>query len=136
MPRVSEEATAEDRLSPHKRVLSTPGQPVHFSPSVQHFGGDMRHSRKAGLAALAAAFSAAVFVGVHSAYAQVDFWKATNGSGNLSGTWNSANNWSLGNIPTNVETADFTQQDATTTSTVTLDGSFTIGAINFGDTNT
>jgi autotransporter-associated beta strand protein len=95
----------------------------------------MRHNRSAKLAAVAAAFSSGILAFAHHASAQVDFWQATNGAGNASGSWGTAGNWSLG-IPTNVETADFTQQDITSTSTITLDANHTIGAINFGDSNT
>jgi fibronectin-binding autotransporter adhesin len=94
----------------------------------------MQLKSKAKLAAVAAAFSSGIFALNYSAMAQTDVWMA-NSAGDASGSWNSAANWSLG-IPAAVDLADFSQQDVSGTSTITLDATQTIGAITFGDTNT
>jgi fibronectin-binding autotransporter adhesin len=95
----------------------------------------MRAKDKSKLALAAVAFSSSILAMSYSAMGQVDTWVGTSGAGNASGSWNVAGNWNLG-IPTAAETADFSHQDITTTSTVTLDANHTIGAMVFGDTNT
>ncbi|HEX4052694.1 MAG TPA: autotransporter-associated beta strand repeat-containing protein [Tepidisphaeraceae bacterium] len=65
--------------------------------------------------------------------AQDDVWEV-NASGNASGSWNTATNWSSNPaIPSGVATADFSQQDISLPSTITLDGNQTIGNITFGN---
>lgn len=90
-----------------------------------------RRLRKfAAAAALALLFSGRVG-------ASVDYlWQANDGSGNLSGSWNDPADWSpAGPASGQDDTADFSQQNITATSTVTLDANQTIGNIIFGDTD-
>lgn len=72
-----------------------------------------------------------------AALSAVDYvWQANN-SGNLSGSWNTASNWSPSGPATGQNNiADFSQQDITANSTVTLDANQTIGGLIFGDTTT
>jgi fibronectin-binding autotransporter adhesin len=96
----------------------------------------MRQRNKAISAAVAAAFSSGILALGHSAMAQTaDVWIAPDVSGNASGSWNSAANWSIG-IPLETYYADVTEQDVSGTSTITLDGNQAIGNITFGDSNT
>jgi autotransporter-associated beta strand protein len=96
----------------------------------------MRQRNKAISAAVAAAFSSGILALGHSAMAQDVVWQGSSGAGNGSGSWNTATNWVGGAIPAAAATADFSQEDITATSTVTLDANQTIGDVTFGDSNT
>jgi fibronectin-binding autotransporter adhesin len=64
-------------------------------------------------------------------------WTANNGSGNLSGSWNAVTNWSpAGPASGQDNTADFSTQNITASSSITLDANQTIGNLVFGDTDT
>jgi autotransporter-associated beta strand protein len=96
----------------------------------------MRQKNKAISAAVAAAFSSGILALGHSAMAQTDVWTANN-SGNASGSFNVPANWNAGAgpVPSAAALADLSQQSLTTTSTVTLNASQTVGAMTFGNTN-
>jgi fibronectin-binding autotransporter adhesin len=96
----------------------------------------MHSKSKAKLTAAVAAFTGSMFALNYSAHAQTDVWTGTSGVGNGSGSFALGSNWSLTVAPSGNDLADLSQENLTTTSTVTLDGAQTVGAMNFGNTNT
>ncbi|MGC3988280.1 MAG: autotransporter-associated beta strand repeat-containing protein [Chthoniobacteraceae bacterium] len=88
---------------------------------------------KRTLALLAAPLLAALSAASASAQS---VWSA-NASGDASGSWATAANWNPAAVPnSNSAIADFSQQNITAASTVTLDGAQTVSALIFGDTDT
>jgi autotransporter-associated beta strand protein len=97
----------------------------------------MQSRTKAKLTAAVAAFTGTILAYGHSVSAQAtDVWTADT-AGNASGSFDSITNWNngAGPIPTTNATADFSQVSLTSTSTVTLDGSQSVGTVDFGNTN-
>ena len=79
---------------------------------------------------MAALFAAAASASL-LANAATFVWNTTSAS------WATQGNWSSGTLPTTInDTADFSQQDITATTTVTLDGNQLINQVIFGDTVT
>ncbi len=93
----------------------------------------MQSRTKAKLTAAVAAFTGSILTFGHYAMAQNDTW-AVDTAGNGSGSFNTPGNWSTAAVPTGAATAFF-NENITSTSTITLDGSQTLGTVNFGNTN-
>ncbi len=92
------------------------------------------HSKTKGkLALAAAAMTGGILAFSHSAMAQNDTW-AVDTAGNGSGSFNTPANWSTGALPAAAGTAIF-NENITSTSTITLDGSQTIETVTLGNTN-
>ncbi len=70
-----------------------------------------------------------------SVFAQSGVWtNIVNGTGGSTGTWSVATNWNLGVVANGIDsTADFSQVNITTNSTITLDSTRTIGNLIFGE---
>src|ERR1043165_7903518 len=70
-----------------------------------------------------------------NSWAQNGTWTNLMGNGSASGSWAAATNWNGGIIASGTDsTADFSTQDLTNTTTVTLDGNRTNGTLIIGDT--
>jgi len=83
-----------------------------------------------------ALLAAPLLVALAAASAQAQSVWSANASGDASGSWATATNWNPASVPNgNSVIADFSQQDITAASTVTLDGAQTVSALIFGDTD-
>jgi len=93
----------------------------------------MQSRTKAKLTAAVAAFTGSILAYGHCAMAQNDTWVADT-AGNGSGSYSTTTNWSTGALPAAAGTAIF-NENITSTSTVTLNGSQTIETVTLGNTN-